>query len=398
MFVAPMSPDEPRRLEALLRYNILDTEAETAYDDLVEIAAHIYGTPIALISLVDGERQWFKAKVGLDAEETHRDVAFCTHAILHDEVFVVPDARKDKRFHDNPLVTSAPDIRFYAGAPLITSDGYALGTLCVIDREPRDFEPGQYSALQALSRQVVSQLELRLYAMQMQDINARKDRFFSLLAHDLKSPFNVLLGFTERLQAQAATLAPAKIVAIVDGLHRASTQAHDLLANLLDWSRFQLGGMVYTPEDVDLNVAVERVFALLDQQSVEKGVALRSLVKTGTPVYADPPLLQSLLYNLVLNGIKFSSSGGEVTVACERDDAAARVAVSDRGLGIPAARQARLFDIDNYASTPGTAGEKGTGLGIILCHEIVTRHGGEMEVESEPGVGSSFYFTLPDKA
>src|SRR5713226_9794250 len=153
--------NEEARIVALDKYAILDTDPEQSFDDLTLLASFVCKTPIALISLVDEDRQWFKSRVGIDASETSRDIAFCSTAILQSDVFVVPDALADERFRDNPLVVSDPHIRFYAGAPLINEEGYALGTLCVVDRAPRELAPEQKEALKALGRLVLAQLEFR---------------------------------------------------------------------------------------------------------------------------------------------------------------------------------------------------------------------------------------------
>jgi GAF domain-containing protein len=159
--VAPIPSNEVARLEALKDYRILDTAAEAPYDDIAALAAHICQVPVAMISLVDESRQWFKSKLGLTQQETPRDVAFCAHAILQSEPLIVRDALKDQRFADSALVTRAPHIRFYAGFPLTNPDGFALGTLCAIDRKPRQLTPSQKKAMQALTRQVMALLESR---------------------------------------------------------------------------------------------------------------------------------------------------------------------------------------------------------------------------------------------
>jgi diguanylate cyclase (GGDEF)-like protein len=157
---APLPANEARRLTALQSYDVLDTVCDTALDEIAALAARLIGAPIALVTLLDGQRQWFKARVGLEAAETPRDQAFCGYAILGDQMLVVPDATNDRRFADNPLVTGAPDIRFYAGVPLINPQGFALGTLCVIDRAPRELTAEQRETLTSLARSVMTTLEL----------------------------------------------------------------------------------------------------------------------------------------------------------------------------------------------------------------------------------------------
>jgi GAF domain-containing protein len=176
MNAAPVPTNEARRLKVLWQYDVLDSVPEEIFDDLVELAGIICDSPIALISLVDESRQWFKARVGIAAQETSRDISFCAHAIMHPDLFVVPDASNDERFKSNPLVTTDPKIRFYAGAPLVTPDGHALGTLCILDKVARELTPVQAKALRVLSRLVVTQLELRRQSKEL--AKARDDTQF----------------------------------------------------------------------------------------------------------------------------------------------------------------------------------------------------------------------------
>jgi GAF domain-containing protein len=160
---------ERKRLKVLWQYEVLDTVPEALFDDLTELAACICEAPIALVSLVDEKRQWFKSKFGTTLKETSRDISFCSHAIEQPDLFIIPDATKDSRFANNPLVVSDPRIRFYAGAPLIAPDGYAVGTLCIIDKVPRELRSEQKQALRILARHIVSQLELRRRAREIQE-------------------------------------------------------------------------------------------------------------------------------------------------------------------------------------------------------------------------------------
>ena len=189
---ANISINEKARVEALRSYKILDTDPEKAFDDLTILASHICETPVALISLIDADRQWFKSRVRVSLTETPREVAFCAKAIQQSELFVVPDATKDPRFSSNPFVVSDPKIRFYAGAPFTSSDGYPLGTLCVVDVVPRQLTPSQQNALLALSRQVQAQFELRKNLLELRaalderdKAEAERDRTITELQHAL---------------------------------------------------------------------------------------------------------------------------------------------------------------------------------------------------------------------
>jgi GAF domain-containing protein len=172
---AQLAHNETKRLKVLWQYDVLDTVPEEVFDDLTELAARICEAPMALISLVDEDRQWFKSKVGVTINETSRDVSFCAYAIQQEGMFIVPDAAKDPRFANNPLVTSDPKIRFYAGAPLVTPDGHALGSLCVIDKVPRELRFDQQQALLILARHVMTQLELRRHARELAEARQARE-------------------------------------------------------------------------------------------------------------------------------------------------------------------------------------------------------------------------------
>lgn len=210
---AAIPADEVARIEELKQYRILDTEPEVGYDDLVLLASQICDTPIALVSLVDARRQYFKSRVGLDATETPRDIAFCAHAILQDELMIVPDALRDGRFADNPLVTSDPNIRFYAGAPLITPKGHAMGTLCVIDRVPRTLNLAQQDALQALGRQVVALLQLRRAKEQAEQASEAKSRLLENLRDEQQRSERLLYSLFPKSVAERLKDEPSACIA-----------------------------------------------------------------------------------------------------------------------------------------------------------------------------------------
>ncbi|MCC5598995.1 GAF domain-containing protein [Nostoc favosum] len=266
---APLPDNEAQRIETLLEYKILDTPSEAAFDDLTRLASYICQTPIALISLIDTNRQWFKSKVGLDALETHRDFAFCAHAILQPDVFIVPDATDDERFATNPLVTSGPKIRFYAGVPLTNPEGYALGTLCVIDYVPRELTPEQVEALRTLGRQVIKQLELRrnlasLVLVTKKSKQAQKVRkqFFKKIAagFGLASAILVLIGVVSYQNTKVST----NNRSIVKNTYEKINSLEKLLSHLKDVETRQ-SGYIFTGKQIYLK-PYQAALANVDQE------------------------------------------------------------------------------------------------------------------------------------
>ena len=217
---APLPENETVRLKALYSYNILDTLPELSFDDITRLASQISGTPIALISLIDSERQWYKSKFGLTVTETPRNVSFCAHAILEKDVLVVPDTLEDARFFDNPLVTGKEKIRFYAGSPLVTAKGAALGTLCVIDQKPGSLNELQVESLRALARQVMNQLELRKHIEEQERL--KKD----------------LVEYQKILEEANSRLETASLSDDVSGFHN-TRFLHSFLERFLEQSTHQ---------------------------------------------------------------------------------------------------------------------------------------------------------------
>ncbi len=395
MQIAAIPKNEEARIQALLQYDVLDTEAEAVYDDFVKLASYICQTPIALISLVDPNRQWFKAQVGCPAPETSRDIAFCAHAIHQSDVFVVSDTFTDPRFIDNPLVTGDPHIRFYAGAPLITPEGLAIGTLCAIDREPRTLSPEQITALQTLARQVVAQLELRRLSKELQQALESKNKLFHLLSHDLRSPFTGILACSRVLVEEGETLTKDEMQDCSQTVLTSAEQFIHLIDNLLQSTRFELGVLEYQPANIAIDTVMANVQVLFKGNTTQKMVDLVYEPHPDAEVFADSTMLHSIFQNLISNAVKFTPAEGSVTVQVVDQGEMIQISVIDTGVGVPAEMVAGLFELKARRSTDGTSGEKGTGLGLLLCKDLVEKHGGRLSVDSVVGQGTSFHFTLP---
>ncbi len=394
---APLHKNEQQRLLTLKHYEVLDTPAESMFDDLTDLASRICGTPISLVSLVDSNRQWFKSRVGIDAEQTDRSIAFCSHAILQKDVFEIPNALDDERFNDNPLVTNAPDIRFYAGAPLIAPDGSPIGTLCVIDNKPHQLTEDQKQALRILSRQVITQLELRLTNRQLKRAAKEREHFFTLLAHDLRSPFNAILGLSERLANTAETLTPQRIIKSAHGILSSSIRAFTLLEELLQWSQLQIDQKQLTISSEQLRpLAIQSIDFLSDAINL-KQLTIDNHIPRDLLVLADGTLVKTVFRNLLSNAVKFSPEKGTITLCATGDENTIEVSVQNTGEPIRPSAAQQLFK-NAVDSTQGTQGEDGCGLGLMLCQQFINRQGGCIWLDSDFTAGTKICFTLPSPA
>ncbi|MDJ0834104.1 MAG: ATP-binding protein [Gammaproteobacteria bacterium] len=390
MKVAQLPDNETSRLASLYGYDILDSEQEGVFDELTELAADIFDAPIALISLVDESRQWFKARVGLDAEQTPRDVAFCSHAILQPGVFVVPDTLEDDRFADNPLVTGEPHIRFYAGAPLYTAEGHGLGTLCVIDREPREITPKQKRALNVLRTHVLKLLEMRRMTRELDLSYQELESFSYTLSHDIRTPLRAITGFSQILLHDHAEELNPEARRLLGRIHHSGLRMDQLTTDILNLARLSRQSPDF--QQLDLSVIAHEVVDELNQADQQRQLAVK--IQSGLSALADPGLIRLVLTNLFDNARKFSArvDNPSIEFGAVDQDQATVFFVRDNGIGFEMAYAGKLFQ--PFQRLHVDQDYPGTGIGLATVKRIVERLGGKIWIESFINGGTTVHFTL----
>ena len=264
--------------------------------------------------------------------------------------------------------------------PLRDKDGYTIGTFGI----SRD-----------ISKRKEAELEVKRINNELKELNATKDKFFSIIAHDLKSPFTALLGISELLTDPTVNPADAENKQMLQHLQDLIKKEYELLQNLLDWSCLQLGRMEYQPTGINLFRITSTVLSLLSNNASAKNIAFYNTIEESVFVSADANMVKSIIQNFVSNAIKFTNSGGKVVLASKPNGTFVDISVEDNGIGISDENLKKLFRLDVNFTTPGTNGEKGTGLGTVLCKEMVEKHGGTVTLKSTPGIGTDVHFTLP---
>lgn len=387
MIAAPIPANEQKRLQELYSLELLDTSYEEEFDEIVRIASKICNAPMSIVTLLDSQRQWFKAKVGMEDNETGRDVSFCGHAIMGDGVMEIPNALDDERFHDNPLVTGAPSIRFYAGMPLVTQRGYKIGTLCVIDTVPRNLDEDQLESLQTLAKQVMRIIELRVKVRELNELTNIKNKIISIIGHDVRNPLasikNILdmnaMGFFKGEDRDKF-------------LKMASEQVDNtisMVSNLAEWGRLNLTTQGTEIRPLPLHAIAEDCIKGLALNIQEKNNLVKN--ETGETIFTkiDENSLRFILRNLITNANKFTDNG-TITIRNNRQ----KISVCDTGIGMTKAQIDNLRNDGQVTSTAGTNNEGGTGLGLMLIKDFLRKIKSDMFIESEVDKGTCIYIKL----
>ena len=419
----PVPENESERLRVLRSYDIVDTPAELSFDALTRVAMHALSTPAAVIGLMDADRLWFKSQIGLGVTQLDRQIAFCAHAIMRpNELLVVEDLQQDSRFRDNQLVTQAPHLRFYAGAPLIDRHGYVLGTIAVVDTQPRKFSDVQRVLLHDLSALVITALENRTTASelerantkleedrtrlaervlertaQLQHANHAKDSFLATMSHEIRTPLGGLLGMMELLSLSRLDQEQNEILAAAQ---KSGKSLLRIVNDILDWSKIEAGKMELAPRVASLPEMFKSVASTYFQIAFEKDIQLQFEIdpQLSTAHLFDPLRVSQILNNFTSNALKFTERGsvklGAYRLARHDGSETIRFSVRDSGVGIEPEQQQRLFQQYEQGSAETARMYGGTGLGLAICHRLAELMGGQLSVESTAGIGSTFSFTV----
>jgi signal transduction histidine kinase len=394
----PLSSNEDARLAALRSYNILDTAEEKDFDELTTLASAICQTPIALISLVDTKRQWFKSRVGLAASETPIEQSFCAHAIVsYDEIMVVDDAREDDRFADNPLVTGDSKIVFYAGVPLVNEDGFALGTLCVIDQKKKHLSDEQTAALKVLAKQVVDKLELRrkmadlqIANQELKDANVFIQKFASTAAHDIKNPLSSILLTSQALKIRLHKLQDESCSRLIDLNITSTTRLISLLDEMLDYST-DPSSLLIKKAKIDLKQTIKKVISMINTPDNLELI----LPDTNHQLTLSEVAFEQIFINLISNAIRYNDKT-QTTIAIRfiEDDVYYKFEVEDNGIGIAEAYHEKIFSNSFTLKITDRYNKKGTGIGLATVKDLVNALKGNIYVKSTQGIGTTFFVSI----
>ncbi len=390
----PILENEQQRLVALKSYNILDTASDEDFDELASMASAICETPIALISLVDDNRQWFKSNIGLSSKETPKEGSFCAYAIASpDDTMLVYNANEDERFKLNPLVTGDPKIVFYAGVKLVNEDGFALGTLCVIDRKKKILNKTQINTLKILAKQVITRLELKRKIILVEKTNETLleqnifiNKFASMAAHDIKTPITSILLASQLLKKSLKDIAPEQSIKLIDLNITVAKNLATLVEEMLIYSQSP-ATLLSKKESVNLPSVIAKVIAMVD---VPESFEI-SLPEFKGDIEIASIGLEQIILNLLTNAIRYNDKElGTIKIEFTTLDELYVLKIIDNGIGISDYNLKRIFDNNFTIGGEDRFKNKGTGIGLSTVKELAKAMNGSISVTSELGIGSTF--------
>ncbi|OOV20377.1 GAF domain-containing hybrid sensor histidine kinase/response regulator [Flavobacterium sp. LM4] len=402
----PIPHNETERLAALKRYNILDTLPDHAFDDATKLVSYICGVPIAHISFIDESRQWFKSEIGVGVSEVPREISFCNYTIMESKMVEIPDTFLNERFKDDPNVTGGFNVRFYAGIPLTTPDGYNIGTLCAVDHLSKELNEDQKNALSIIAKHVINQLELSTKNIELntqRKIAERavlaKDSFLANMSHEIRTPLNAIIGFTDLL---AQTKLDVTQRDYIDSVQIAGENLLIIINDILDLSKIESGNLTIDAQPFNLKKTLKHVYNLL-KVKVPSTVEFNLFLDADLPetVIGDQGRLNQILVNLTGNSLKFTEEG-EVTVSVKKiaeteDYYSLKFSVKDTGIGIPEDKLKTIFERFTQAEESTTRRFGGTGLGLNIVKQLIELQNSEIHIKSRQGYGSEFFFVLSYK-
>jgi signal transduction histidine kinase len=382
---------DTERIKALKKYEILDTPPDGSFDQFTKLAAKLLDVPIALISLVDTDRIWFKSRFGLDVSQIDRDPGLCASVILSDKIYLVEDALTDIRTLANPLVAGKFGLRFYAAIPLKVREGYNLGTFCVIDKKPRKFTTLQTEILQSLANMVIDQMELRL-ATRTAIYN--QNRALSIFTHDLKNPLASIVIATELITEEKNKPQP------IDDMCKIISEAGRKMINTinvqLETAREEASKINLRLDKLDFAKLIKNVVTANQILANKKNQKLQINIKSNSFVLADENKLTEIVDNLINNAIKYSQKKKNIVLTIRERNSYAVLEVCDEGPGLSEEDKKNLFQRFTRLSAQPTGEESSTGLGLSIVKALVEAHNGIVWAESEgKDKGSKFVVEIP---
>lgn len=390
---------ENDRLAAIDSYNILDTGEEKDFDDLTTLASAICQTPIALISIVDDKRQWVKSRKGLHQKETPIEHSFCAHTIVSgDDIMIVQDATLDERFAANPFVIGEPKLTFYAGVPLVNADGFALGSLCVIDNHQKQLTDEQTNALKIIAKQVVDKLELRKKATAIEKIN--KDliesnlfiqKFAAMAAHDIKNPMSSILLTSQALKMRLNKLSDKSYERLIDLNINSTKRLMVLLDEMLAYSNAP-ALLLSEKHPVKLHVLLREVIAII---AVPDNFTIQLPVENPL-LHLSSVALKQIILNLITNAVRYNDKeDGNIKISFSEDGGFYYFSVEDNGRGIEETYHQKIFENNFTLNISDRNNKKGSGIGLSTVKELIRALNGSISVQSIVGEGATFSFSLP---